>query len=194
MPGTKQIPDPEVDHGLQGPPPNPWKPPNPADPAVPWVEIPLDASGYPNWPADVPGGYPNGPWDPMNPKPGPHGRKITFNPKAPKTGGTQALLRIHCGGGDYEIPWGDLCNPDTPKAVAIPTGSCDNSPPVTSVTVVPKSHKYISELECSVQITCVVVFTITTQRWKCQGFKWITDGQANIDQKYTEKSYIFQCC
>src|SRR5689334_8097753 len=136
MPGSKPTPDPVVDHGQKpvnpaaAPPAVPWQPPIPADPANPWNTIPLNADGTPNWGAIAPG-YPNGPWDPYNPQPGPNGRTITFS------AGPPAILTINCGGGCYQIPWANLCNSDAPTAVAEPTGHCEErSQPFTSVTVV----------------------------------------------------------
>jgi hypothetical protein len=199
MPGTKPIPDPELDHGMQDIPPNPapWTPPAPPDPAAPWIEIPLDGNGNPNWPAAP--GYPNGPWDPMSPKPGPHGRKITYNPKFPKAaGGTEAVLRIHCGGGEYQVPWANLCNPDAPpKPNPHPPQHCNPETDKglwTEIQVNVKLKKYICEIECSVQITCTVEYTSTTQEWKCVGNTWQAQGAPTNAHKCSERSYIFQCC
>jgi hypothetical protein len=132
----------------------------------------------------------------MNPKPGPHGRTITFNPKGR---GGRAVFRIHCGGGDYEIPWADLCNPDAPKAAPAPQGHCDDTKEEfkaikKEVQVITTLRKYIRELDCSVQVTCTIEYKITTQEWKCVGRQWQTEGGQVVTNQCTERSYIFQCC
>jgi hypothetical protein len=200
MPGSKPTPDPVVDHGqtvvnpAANPPAVPWRPPVPPDPLHPWTPIPLNipGDGNPAWPPIIPG-YPNGPWDPLNPQPGPNDRTITFNP------GPTAALTINYCGGRYQIPWANLCNPDGPKSAPAPSGGCSNemgepgSQPIISVGVDIQMNKYIRELNCSVQITCTIQYTITTTRWVCVFNTWGHD-HPTVTQTYTERSYIFQCC
>ncbi len=196
MPGSKPTPAPIVDHGQATidatavPPAVPWQPPVPADPLYPWTLIPLNPDGSPAWPPIVPG-YPNGPWDPYNPQPGPHDRTITFNPGPP------AVLTINCGGGCYQIPWANLCNPDAPTAVPAPSGFCLDDPwmpeRITAVAVDIQMKKYIRELSGSVQITCTIEYSITTQHWRCFENIWMHD-HPTVTQTYTERSHIFQCC
>ncbi len=197
MAGSEPIPVPVVDHGqtlvdaAAAPPAVPWQPPVPSDPLNLWTPIPLNpVDGNPAWPPIVPG-YPNGPWDPFNPQPGLNGRTITFHPGPP------AVLTIHCGGGYYQIPWAKLCNPDAPKAVPAPSGNCVDDPwipqRITAVAVVKQTEKYIRELSGSVQITCTIEYTITTQDWICVYHVW-TPAPPRVTQTYTERSYIFPCC
>jgi hypothetical protein len=184
MPGAKTTPDPVVDYW-----PNvPWTLPNPGDPAHPWVEIPLHGDGTPNWPPDEAGGYPNGPWDPLNPQPGPHGRTIIYSPGPP------SVLRINCGGGYYEIPWADLCNTnDAPVPAPKPSGPCSNGFITELQIIALMPRKYIRDLDGSVQITSTLEYTFTASVWECQ-FVWVQVGHPKTQTEYSERSYIFQCC
>jgi len=107
--------------------------------------------------------------------------KMEWDPLKPKTNGmiithqdSTNLFRVMCGGMTYEINW-DNCWPPLPVPVdkkSLPTGSCEpykaKQTVVTGVSDV-KYNIYYNQGKCSLQINCVMNYTVTKIDFSCTG-------------------------
>ena len=193
---TRPTPKPEVDGPKKDSPFPAGTPPPPPG----WSRVPLHPAGQnkgkPNWPPTP--GRPGGKWNPLTPESGPRGRKITYDPDTNK-------LRIHCGGGVYDVDWGSLCSDTKPAAAPAPSGLCSpagKTQDQRDIGAAGDREIYIEETDCNVQITCVVPYPVTTTTWTCTDLS-VPNSPGNIRWKagasvqtteYSVKSTIFDCC